>query len=310
MRTCIVINPHAGSAEQAEVLQDLLDQLPNVDSLSCGEPGHGTTLAQRAVEEGYERVVAAGGDGTINEVVRGLVEAGAKRRVELGVLPLGTGNDLARTLALPEDLRDALAILERGRTEAFDLVEVDADDYHGWAINASSGGFSGQVDENMTSEEKKRWGPMAYFFGAAAAAADLQAYDARVTVDGDEVIEERVLNVVVANGRTIGGGRRVAPYANPCDGLLDIVIVRWAPMLDLAEVGTRLVAGNYLESPNVMHRKARRVRVESEPGMWFNVDGELVSQEPIAFTVHAGRLPVVVGPGFTAEPPDPSQVQT
>jgi diacylglycerol kinase (ATP) len=111
-----------------------------------------------------------------------------------------------------------------------------------------------------------------------------------------------VLNVVVANGRTAAGGRPVAPIANPCDGLLDVIVVKAGSMPALAKVGTRLVAGNYLGSPLVHHRRVRQVAVASDPGMWFNVDGELITNEPVSLRVLPGRQRVIVGPEFEAAP--------
>ncbi|PSQ69092.1 MAG: hypothetical protein BRD29_02330, partial [Bacteroidetes bacterium QH_2_67_10] len=165
-----------------------------------------------------------------------------------------------------------------------------------YGINAAAGGFSGEVDEEVTTELKKTWGPLAYLVGAARAVPDLHEYDTHVSFDDEAPEAIDALNVIVANGRTIGGGKRVAPGANPCDGLLDVVIVKWGRMVDFATVGARLVAGTWLQSPYVRHHRVRKVRVASDPGMWFNVDGELQTKEPLTFEVLPGALPVVVGP--------------
>jgi diacylglycerol kinase (ATP) len=106
----------------------------------------------------------------------------------------------------------------------------------------------------------------------------------------------------VANGRTAAGGFQVAPLANPEDGLLDVIVVRYGDVLDLAGIAARLLAGNYLSSEQVMHRRARHVHIASQPGMWFNVDGELFTSQPITFTVMPQALRVVVGPEYTPSP--------
>lgn len=304
MKTCLIINPNAGSAEKQSLLQRSVERRGDVVCWRTAEAGEGIELAQRAREEGYERVAAVGGDGTINEVVNGLMRDVGPEGVEtvLGIIPMGTGNDLANTLALPEDPHEAFALLQNGQDVRLDLMEVQAEEQTVFGVNAAAGGFSGQVDEQLTTEMKKAWGPLAFLLGAARALPTLREYDTRIAFDdGSEQVLD-VLNVIIANGRTAAGGNRVAPVANPCDGLLDVVVVKWGTAAELAEVGTRLIAGNYLESPHVVHHRVRRVRVLSMPGMWFNVDGELFTKEPVTFAVRPSALRVIVGPGFQPEP--------
>src|SRR5690606_40733984 len=121
---------------------------------------------------------------------------------------------------------------------------------------------------------------------------------------------ERVsaLNVIIANARTAGGGTVVAPTANPEDGLLDVVVVHDGSLGDLAGVAARLLAGDYTESDIVSHRRAGRVTVTATPGMWFNVDGELMTNEPLSVRVMPSALRVLVGPDYTPEPPAPDAV--
>ena len=132
---------------------------------------------------------------------------------------------------------------------------------------------------------------------------DLTKYRTEIRYDGKAWESVPALNVIVANGRTAGGGTVVAPMANPEDGLLDVVIVRTGTMLQLSGVAARLLAGNYVESDIVTHQRARRVEIKSEPGMWFNVDGELITREPVVFFVEPQALQVVVGPEYKSEPP-------
>ncbi len=300
MKTCVIINPNAGSAEQMDALEKVLNSRTSVECWKSSEAGEGETLARQAAEDGFELVAAAGGDGTINEVVNGLMQA--RRQPRFGVIPLGTGNDLARTLDVPEDPLDAVALLEMGEVQRLDLIRLVTGKETKFGINVAAGGFSGDVDEVMTSEMKARWGPLAYLIGAATALPDLQEYV--TTIAWDEHPRETIeaLNIVVANCRTVAGGKPVAPTANPQDGLLDVVIVRRAEVLELAGVTAKLLAGNYLDSPHVVHRRVRQVHIASRPGMWFNVDGELLTQEPITFTVMPAALEVIVGEGYVAEP--------
>jgi diacylglycerol kinase (ATP) len=290
---CIILNPNAGSAGQAEALREALADYDGITLYETHEAGHATALAAEALEAGYALVVAVGGDGTINEVVNGFAADFARAR--LGIIPLGTGNDLARTLAIPADPLEALNIVMTGAERQLDLVKAEIVGQIVYAINVAAGGFSGQVDEVLTDELKASWGPLAYLLGAARIVPDLAGYKTTIAWDDGPVERIEALNIVVANGRTAAGGFQVAPLANPEDGLLDVIIVRYGDILALAGVAARLLAGNYLNSDQVMHRRARYVHIASQPGMWFNIDGELFTSKPITFSVMPHALRVVVG---------------
>jgi diacylglycerol kinase (ATP) len=303
MRTCVILNASTGSAASAADLRAELARRPGVGVYQPTSPDGVRSCVAGAVAAGCDTVVAAGGDGTIHTVVNAL--AADFGRVRLGILPLGTGNDLARTLAVPTDAAAALALLDGGAERRIDLVRVETAGRTLSCVNVAAGGFSGQMEELLTDEVKAWWGPLAYLRGAVNVLPNLAGY--RTTLRLDDGVVERVeaLNVLVANGRTAAGGFRVAPTANPEDGLLDVVTVCYRPLPDLAGVAALLLAGDYTSSDYVLHRRARRVEVASRPGMWFSVDGELVGNEPAAFTVQPRALRVVVGPDYTPEPPAP-----
>ena len=175
----VLYNSNAGSAAQADV--DALGAVPGVELVDCQDPNDTIDAAADAAHSGIDLVVAAGGDGTVHLVANGLMRAGptADTRPALGVLPLGTGNDLARTLGLPLKASpiEALDALRRAERHCLDLIRVshDGDDEHtDYAVNVCAGGFSGTVDEILTSEMKQTWGPLAYLVGAVKAMPDLR----------------------------------------------------------------------------------------------------------------------------------------
>ena len=222
--------------------------------------------------------------------------------VRFGVIPLGTGNDLARTLMLPPDPRDAFALLDSGPTAKLDLFTAEAGGKMCYGINVAAGGFSGKVDEVITDELKATWGPLAYLISAASIVADMPHHLTTFTYENGETEQFDALNVIVANGRTAAGGHAVAPLANPEDGLLDLAIVRPGTAIELAEVAARLLAGRYIDSRVVEHRQVAQVRVAAEPGMLFNVDGELFTDAPVTFKVVPAALEVTTGSDYRAEP--------
>jgi diacylglycerol kinase (ATP) len=300
MRTCVILNARAGSAEAATDLRADLASRPDIDVCEPTSAADVRACVARALEAGCDTVVAAGGDGTVHTVVNAL--AADLDRARLAVLPLGTGNDLCRTLAVPFDPLAALALLDTGSERRIDLVRVDTAGRSLWCANVAAGGFTGQMQEQLTDDVKALWGPLAYLRGAVGVLPNLTGYQTTLRLDDGVVERIDALNVLVANGRTAGGGLQVAPLANPEDGLLDVVTVFYRPLLELTGVAALLLAGDYLRSDYVIHQRARRVQVVSTPGMWFSIDGELLSNESITFTVRPRALRVLVGPDYTPEP--------
>jgi diacylglycerol kinase (ATP) len=247
----------------------------------------------------YDLIAAAGGDGTIHAVVNGM--ATDFKRACLGVIPLGTGNDLVRTLAIPDDPLQAFEVLTTGTERRLDLIRVESAGQRVYCVNVASGGFSGQMQEALTDELKATWGPLAYLRGAFNVLPDLKEYQTDLRLDDGSVERLQALNVIVASGRTAAGGYQVAPQANPEDGLLDVLVIPYAPLLDLAYIAARLLAGDYHHTEQVLYRQARQVRVDSRPGMWFSIDGDLLTNEPIQFTVMPQALRVIVGPEYRAD---------
>ena len=163
------------------------------------------------------------------------------------------------------------------------------------------GGFTGQMNEVLNEELKASWGPLAYLIGAVQVLPELTHYDTTVRWDDGTTDTLPLLNLAIANGRTAGGGWPVAPMANPEDGLLDVVGVRYASFIDLAEMSAQFMVGTYLANEHVFHRRAQQVAVTARPGMWFNLDGELLTKEPVTLTVRPRTLRVVVGFDYTPE---------
>ena len=299
----VLLNSHAGG--DADLARQAIRLHPDAELVEADDL---VAAAEQAALDGADLVVAAGGDGTVHAVTNGLMRVGtsAADRPALGVLPMGTGNDLARTLAIPLDLlvADQVDLLARGERRTMDIIHVGcATEEVRYAVNACSGGFTGQIDEAVTSEMKATWGPLAYAIGTIKTLPDIT--DFRTTIAWDDEPPRRVhaFNVLVANGRTIGGGTPVAPHASVEDGLLDVVVVREGGALDIARLTAKAYATeDYTDDDKIIYRRVRRVSVASEPGMLFNVDGELHTREPVTFEVVPGALRIVVGPDYVASP--------
>ncbi|HEX2254677.1 MAG TPA: diacylglycerol kinase family protein [Thermoanaerobaculia bacterium] len=292
MKTLVILNPKAGGALDDPGVRGQLAALPDTVVRETTAAGHAERLAREAIDQGFERVVAAGGDGTMNEVLNGL--APDFSCACLGVLPVGTGNDFVRSIGVPDDVEAALEVLRRDRRMAVDVARAVSADRTRYFLNMSAGGFSKEVDAALDPEVKARWGALSYFRSAAQALPELTAYQARVTVD-DEVLEVSLFAMVVANARYVASGIKAAPSARLDDGRLDVLIFPEMPVGRLAMLVPRALLGLHEGSDQVIVRRAREVEVASEPPITFNVDGELMGDEPIRFTLFPRALQMVVG---------------
>ena len=296
MSTRVIVNPGAGSVDDVAAVVSALREHPRLDRpdvvLTVGE-GDAAALAAEGVRRGHTLILACGGDGTLSEVVNGV--GPGHPQVTVGIVPMGTGNDFARSVGFPEGTREALDLLPIAVPRDVDLVRV-RNGAQRYGINVSAGGFSGQVDEELTPEMKATWGPLAYLRSALSVLPDLQGYSTYVTLDDHEEECVDALNVVVANGRTAAGGIQVAPEARLDDGLLDVVIVRMAALRQLARVAPRILVGRHLDHELVRFHRVRSLRLRSKPGMWFNVDGELIGKRPLSFEALPRAIRVLTHP--------------
>ena len=305
-RTLVIWNAGAGGAAGADEVRNALSRRERYTLVEASSAEQTIDEAAAAVERGFAMVVAAGGDGTASAVANGLLAALADDDVPpptLALLPLGTGNDLCRTLAVPLDPVQALNLLDAPVVRRVDAVEVRAGGRKGYYVNMATAGYSGRVVGSLETETKRRWGPLAYLRQAADLVTDRVSYRARLRLDGGEPFEHSLFNLVLGNGRTSAGGLMVAPRANPEDGLIDVVMVLDGSLLDLATLAARLLVGDYVDSEQVLLRRARKVEVEAEPPFLFSADGDIVAHGAASFDVLPQALPMVVGPDYSAEPP-------
>lgn len=213
-------------------------------------------------------VVVAGGDGTLHVVVGALDALGLLPATPIALVPLGTGNDLARGLGLPLDPVAAARRVVAGRAQPLDLVRVDGE----VVVNASHAGI-GVAAAERAADLKGAVGPVAYPMGAVVAGAEADALDIRVTVDGAQLAEGPLLLVGVGNGSSVGGGTVLFPSADPADGLLEVVTVRDRGAWDRLRLGLAARKGEHARLDGVRTARGREVVVEGAAA--WNDDGEV-----------------------------------
>jgi diacylglycerol kinase (ATP) len=241
--------------------------------------------AIRAHASGIDLVIIGGGDGTLNAAAAGLVETG----LPLGILPLGTANDLARTLALPLTPVEAARTILEGCTRRLDLGEVNGHLF----FNVASVGFSANLARGLTSEAKKRWGTLGY--GIAALRLLAESYPFTVYIDHDGSTEEvRTVQVSVGNGRFYGGGMTVETTAQPDDGRLDVYsleVRHWSQLLALLPWLRRGTHGRWR---NVRAFGTTELTLRAPREHDINADGELVTTTPAHFRIRRAAVTVFV----------------
>lgn len=288
MRVLLVSNPSSGSSEP-EVIDEvaaILGRLGDVRRVEPSLESFAETL--RAAARDSSLVVTAGGDGTNNQTVNALADRFDDLRFAL--VPLGTGNDLARTLGIPREPTDAAEAIVEGAERSIDVSAASSAGAERLFVNACMGGFPVEVDEALDPDLKERLGPIAFVIGGVKAAGDLER--SQVKLNGLEVAD--CLAVGVGNGRTCGGGVEVWPQADPGDGALDGCALPAANAAAAARLAAKVKLGSHEEIADVKFERASKIFIDADPRVEFNVDGELIGLEtPVTFETVA-KIKIVV----------------
>lgn len=294
-RTLIVLNPAAGQEDPARVRRQLGGAFAVLgapfDLVETARAGDAEAHARRGVELGYRAVVAAGGDGTIAEVITGIAGSG----VPLGIVPQGTGNQLASNLGIPPDVERAVGVVVNGTARPMDLGQLGDGRY--FALMAGAG-WDAQVMSAATRELKERWGFGAYLYAGLRKA--ITPTSALFRIRADEVeFEVRAATVIIANAGELvydllPGELRIGPEVSFHDGLLDVCIFAPRTLPDVAAVLWRVASRRYHGDDRLIYLRAREIRVESDPAVITQVDGDLGGQTPLVARAVEGGVRVLV----------------
>ncbi len=294
----IIVNPTAGSGRAAKLLpwiRERLSQRPDAELHVTGRPGEAEELTARAAATGCDRVVAVGGDGTIQEVVNGVLEAAS--RPGIGIVPVGSGNDLARSLGLPTDPAEAWTVAIGRVTRTLDAaLAVNGEGLRRWFASAGGIGFDAQVAAAMSTRRGWQSGRAGYLLTTLTELRRFENRGLRIVLDG-EPLECRALLVAIANGPYYGGGMRIAPDAEPDDGWLDLCVVGDVSRLTAIRELPNLYRGTHVRHPAVSLHRARVIEITGDGATRSHLDGEPFGTLPLHVEVHAGALEVAVPGG-------------
>ncbi len=304
----MVVNPmSAGGAlgrRWMELAGTIRRHLP-FEEVRTRRPGDATRLAREALVSGADRVVAIGGDGTINEVVNGFFDGDQLVRpgAALGVLPFGTGGDFRKTIHMPRDVDAAARILARGTLRRIDVGLLELTGHDGGAVtrifaNIASFGISGLVDQLVNTSSKALGGRLSFLVATARAGLKYKNQRVRMVFDGDQAgaRDVTIQTVAVANGRYFGGGMYIAPKAELDDGQFDVVVLGDFDIKDMLVHGRHLYSGTHLKLDKVSFRRARTLQALPLDGedVELDVDGENPGTLPATFRILPAALDLVV----------------
>jgi YegS/Rv2252/BmrU family lipid kinase len=291
----VIFNP-AARGEKARRFRRRLDAIgPQCALKATIAPGDARRLAAEAVNEGFDLIVAAGGDGTVNEILNGFGDAqNGFARARLGVLPLGTANVFARELGLPLHLERAWKILQRGHETRIDLPHVEFSENgvrrRQYFVQLAGAGFDARAIELVHRSLKKKVGPLAYIFAGLKV---LREKKPKIVLhaNGQHLAGELIL---IGNGRLYGGPFAIFPRADLRDGSLDICVFQQVNWPTLFRCVPSLLARRKLPSGLVQRLRSANFELAGDTPASFELDGEWAGHLPVTFSVERERLRVVV----------------
>lgn len=283
----IILNPAARS-ERAQRKRAQVEALARGCAFcATTRTGEAEQMARRGVEEGFEKIVAAGGDGTINEVVNGL----AGTNTTLGLLPIGTMNVFANELGLPvHDLELCWNVIQSDRTRSVDLPTANKKFF----VQLAGVGLDAQVVKETSTQLKKNFGPLSYLISAAQIAA---RQPPRLFIEADEAPVKEGSFVLIGNGRRYGGPFPFFKHAVIDDGKLDVIVFKSLGYLEIIKYLQDVVFSSDIRVPEIEYFQTSRLRVDSDQSVPVELDGELVGNCPVEFGLQERSLRVLVPRG-------------
>ncbi|RYL90974.1 diacylglycerol kinase [Sporolactobacillus sp. Y61] len=267
----LIYNPTSGREMAKKSIAYILDRLEGAgyeaSAYATKGKGDATRGAHLAVKRKFDLVIAAGGDGTINEVINGLAEN--EYRPRLGVLPMGTTNDFARAVNIPRDIVKACDVLCAGYEMPVDIGKVN-DRYF---INIAGAGKLTELSYDVPSKLKTMLGQLAYYIKGIEMLPSLRPTNCTIHYD-QETFSGDIMLFLVSNTNSVGGFERLAPDARLNDGLFDLIILKAVNLAEFIRLASLASRGEHMKDPKVIYAQASRIKIETNEKMQLNIDGE------------------------------------
>lgn len=297
-KALLILNPESGDGAEIDMVRAWVADRPEVTLRETTHAGSAKLFTSEGYREGFRTFIAAGGDGTVHEVLNGL--AGLFDECRLGIIPMGTGNDFARTAMLPLETAEALLVLDKEFVRRVDVIRIE-NGRREYLLNSATGGLSARVRRKLRREEKRLLGPFAYLLAFARSMRRIPWYRLDLKVDG-ETIRAYGFTVLIGNGKFIAGGHPVVPEALLDDGKMDLSIITAASFRDKVALTILYFLRLHQRSRYTVFRQAADVEIDSRPPMAFIVDGEEIGKTPMHLVVQKRVLQLLSPP--VVEPVD------
>jgi diacylglycerol kinase (ATP) len=304
MKTHFIVNPRSASGEtekkwqQIKVILDRYFQDYTV-SFTTAEKDSATLLTRKAIKDGYQRITAVGGDGTLSETVNGFFENDTmiNNQVVFSFIMRGRGNDFKKNWNVPDDLDLAAKSAAQGRIRNMDLIKAvltgtDGKDITRFAINIASFGMSGDVVDrvNQSGLAPMIGGGATFLVGMFQTLISYENKNMTIRIDNHPAITGKMRTVAVANGKYFGGGMKVAPDANTNDGLLDVIIMGDLNAAETALNTPQIYQGTHINHPKIKVIRGKHIRAEAADTVMTDIDGECPGKLPAVFDILPGAL--------------------
>jgi len=289
----IILNPAAHSEKAVRLTERIHALCTGAEVRLTSMPGDAERIAREAVGEGFTTLIAAGGDGTINEVVNGLVST-RNPDVRLGILPVGTMNVFAVELGIPlNSLEKAWEIILKDEVRHLDLPVCKTAEESRCFVQLAGVGLDAEVVRRTSRESKKALGPLSYLLSLAQVAG---VKPPPVTIESEEGMVRSGSFVLLGNGRFYGGPFKMFRKGSPCDGLIDVLVFRNQSPWDLFRYMNAILIGQHAELSDVEYFQTTSLSLHSESPVPYELDGEMAGYLPLSLRVENGALPVLAPP--------------
>jgi diacylglycerol kinase (ATP) len=285
VRSRLIVNPAAGSDQgttiAGEAVKRLRVRFGDLDTVMTSAEGDARAAAREAAANGCDYLFVAGGDGTLNEALNGVSDVPhAMAAVTFGIVPIGTGNDFATALGIPDDVDAAIDVLARRCSRAVDVGRVNGT----YFVNVSAGGFIAETSEAVTGPLKTVAGKLAYLIGGAQVLLRHEPIETSCrTPSRHQVV--RLETFAVCNSRLVGGGRLIAPDAIFDDGQLDVCLIADMPTIDFVALLRKVSSGDHVTDARVSYFRARELELTFDRQVKVNVDGQVFETDRCSYSV-------------------------